>query len=74
MIWVRSQNRLNLVKVSKVYVVKTHVYGDCEFLGKYSSEEKALKVLDMMQDEITRIPLSFSDTACMFEMPLDEEV
>jgi hypothetical protein len=51
------------------------------WLGKYSSEEKALKVLDMIQDayENTYSQLSTNGlliTSCkkVFNMPADEEV
>lgn len=74
--WIRSQDKRLLINVSNVYVggmednVEIYQIGE-QFnyqLGRYSSLEKALKVLDDIQEfnECT-----YSE---MFQMPQDEDV
>lgn len=54
--WIRSQNRYALVNADKFSVSKEHkvfrIYSVNYFLGEYSTEEKALKVMDMIQKQI----------------------
>ena len=77
---IRSQRKgmiLNMDCISKIYVddvvyqdTKSIEYGivaDKEIIGVYSTEEKAIKVLDMMQ---AKVMLAYK----VFEMPSDEEV
>lgn len=94
MIWIRGQERTSLIEVSHV---RMGVYANDENtleykiiydtsdvmfdLGTYSTEEKALKVLDMIQKIIVDngymeagMPRVFSPQHCVFEMPADEEV
>lgn len=58
MIWVRSQNKEVLVEVENLAIFskegsyEIHSYTEC--LGKYSTKEKALKVLDMIQERIQK--------------------
>ena len=83
MIWVRSQDKKTLLEVTYIHV-RTYVnptsrekrywiYG-CKGkseeynLGNYSSEEKAMKVLDTIQRYIHK----YDDLA--YQMPKDEEV
>lgn len=61
-------------KETIVYVI---VQGSWQYfynrtLGKYSTEEKALKVLDMIQEEIPKN--SFYGINTVFQMPQDNEV
>ena len=54
MIWIRSQNKRLLVNTEDIYVYSNNIKSgdkDC-FLGTYDSEERALEVLDMIQDAI----------------------
>lgn len=62
-----------------IFVIKRNDY----FLGEYSSEEKALKVLDMIQNHINEVDSFemgndgfYHDSSILktFQMPLDEEV
>lgn len=57
--WIRSQNKEVLIKATKVaYVGEAGILGNDEgdgtftILGEYSTKEKALKVLDMIQELI----------------------
>ena len=94
---IRSQNKKILVDTNKIYIECDSIYnhktyfikGDC-ILGQYSTEEKALKVIDMMQIQISSRSESFeivrpvlkSDPfepyykkrEVVFQMPKDEEV
>lgn len=45
--WIRSQDRKILTKIDDLDIDGANqIWGDCCLLGKYSSEEKALEVLD----------------------------
>ena len=54
--WLRSQDRKTLVNADKFSVSKEHevfrIYSVNYFLGEYSTEEKAMKVMDMIQKQI----------------------
>ena len=87
--WIRSQDRKTLSNVNNLYV---RVIGKCYAissdkcdLGKYSTEEKAMKVMDMIQNAITGTRFEFTDIVrdCdlagieihnVFNMPQDSEV
>lgn len=89
--WIRSQNKEELIKCNSfVYAerniypnkIKCCIYGNGVFIGIYSTKEKALKVLDMIQERIARsillkqkdmiIPIkNYGD---IFQMPQDSEV
>lgn len=89
--WIRSQNRTILVNVRKIFMKgqgkkedKFRIVG-AGCLGAYSTKEKALKVLDMIQEEIL---ITQHDTVSIingrveaigkddkvFQMPQDSEV
>ena len=93
--WIRSQNKEILMKVNKIeYIGEMGILGNDEgndtfaILGKYSTEEKALKVLDMIQKEILKVNcvlspinngevvrmLGYVESPKVFEMPQDSEV
>ena len=90
--FIRSQNKKILVDTNKIYIECDSIYnhktyfikGDC-ILGQYSSEEKAMRVMDMIQNAITGTRFEFTDIVrdCdlagieihnVFNMPKDEEV
>ena len=57
MAWIRSQNKKILMEIRQVEISKYNniIIGfnnHFETLGSYSTEEKALKVLDMIQEAI----------------------
>lgn len=78
--WIRSQNRKILTNVNEVLICamddnKYFIEGfwdkGSDTLGIYSSEEKALKVLDQIQYNME--PFEHEPTM-VFQMPQDEEV
>ena len=85
--WIRSQYKTGLIKTDYVKVIKNEIRAKAssdEFLitiGEYSSQEKALKVLDMMQKCIehnnshqnARIGVPYLEYN-VFQMPLYSEV
>ncbi len=74
--WIRSQNKELLIKATCVYLSsENHICayapntgGDNWYVGKYSTKEKALKVLDMIQKLINW------QIEEVFQMPSDDEV
>lgn len=75
--WIRSQDLYTLIKCERLSVrqciTQKHcvIGNECVVLGEYSAEEKALKVLDQIQDNME----SFEHEPTMvFQMPQDEEV
>ena len=87
--WIRSQDRKRLLNASDFHVVSSYEgFGiiSCIYaLGYYSTEEKAMKVMDMIQNAITGTRFEFTDIVrdCdlagieihnVFNMPQDSEV
>ena len=78
--WIRSQNKKALLNVNQVVINNTkdeseyyiHGYSErgIDILGVYSTEEKALEVLDYIQSEIQS---NVYDEQTVFEMPNDED-
>lgn len=67
--WIRSQDRKKLTEIHDVTVYHgTKIWADCSFIGEYSTEEKALKVLDYIQDNLEYPYYN------VFQMPADDEV
>lgn len=72
--WIRSQDLYTLIKCERLSVRQCGsenycVIGDeCVVLGEYSTEEKALKVLDMIQKYVV------FNSYEVFLMPQDDEV
>lgn len=70
--WVRSQDRKILTNIDDLAIDGANqIWGDCCLLGKYSSEEKALKVLDEIQELIY---FNAKDNGFTYQMPQDEDV
>nr|DAL42338.1 MAG TPA_asm: hypothetical protein [Caudoviricetes sp.] len=78
--WIRSQNKKILSKVNEVlictmddnkYFIEWFWNRGSDTLGIYSSEEKALKVLDQIQYNME--PFEHEPTM-VFQMPADEDV
>jgi hypothetical protein len=73
--WIRSQDKEILIKAVCIYlcgenhICANNVEGDRWYIGKYSSEEKALKVLDEIQKLIYDYQIGG-----VFQMPQDDEV
>ena len=84
--WIRSQDKKSLVNVSAVEIeVDTNAqvvrgFGDSTSvidyweLGEYSTEEKAIKVLDMIQELILYTYYGGNEPKKLFQMPQDSEV
>lgn len=96
--WVRSQDKNLLLKCSEFtfhhlkilnkdyYHIETEHFpnGTCTTLGRYSTKEKALKVLDMIEKHLnsqtkiiekSRNDYYISDLELnVFQMPLDEDL
>lgn len=67
--WIRSQNKKKLKEIHDVDIYHDNqIWGGCSFLGQYSSEEKALKVLDWIQNQIEYKNVE------VHQMPQDEDV
>lgn len=67
--WIRSQDRKILTKIDDLAIDGANqIWGDCCLLGKYSSKEKALKVLDRIEELIE------NQCGLTFYMPADEDV
>ena len=85
--WIRSQDKTGLIKSDCIIVNKneirarTQADGSLITIGEYSSQEKALKVLDMIQKAIeynnshqnARIGRPYIEYN-VFQMPLDSEI
>lgn len=85
--WIRSQDKTGLMKPEYITVIKNEIRASTNSdgflftIGKYSSQEKALKVLDMIQECIehnnshhnARIGTPYLEYS-VFQMPLDSEV
>lgn len=67
--WVRSQDKKILTEIHDVEIdTSNQIWGSGSFIGEYSTEEKALKVLDEIQE---RTEYLYPKT---FQMPQDEDV
>lgn len=67
--WIRSQDKKILTKIDDLAIDGANqIWGDCCLLGKYSSKEKALMVLDKIESY-----LEYSHNI-VFQMPQNDEV
>lgn len=83
--WVRSQDKTRLLNTNYVrkngnVIEALHSDMLCTLIGEYSTEEKALKVLDMIHENICKVE-AFKTihnyqkrNDFIFEMPQDSEV
>ena len=75
--WIKSQDKCTLINVKKFEIADFHtlyknaIWGDDNLLGEYSTKEKALKVLDMIQSLINN---ELIRDYMVFQMPQDDEV
>lgn len=82
--WIRSQDRTKLVDASELNICSSYkvvgIYAGINALGMYSTEEKAMKVMDMIETAIleNEIANSVIDIGywkkSLFQMPKDDEV
>lgn len=67
--WIRSQDRKILTEIHDVEIdIGFKVWGSGSLIGEYSTEEKALTVLDMIE----KVSMYSGNT--LFQMPQDDEV
>lgn len=67
--WIRSQDRKKLIEIHDVTIYHDKkIWAGCSFIGEYSTEEKALLVLDMIEK------VSMYQGNTLFQMPADDEV
>lgn len=70
--WIRSQDRKILTEIHNLDIDDINqIWDGSSLLGKYSTEEKALKVLDQIQ---YNIELFEHELTMVFQMPTDNEV
>lgn len=50
--WIRSKGKAVLKDCSSIEVDEGHVYAHGYLMGEYSTEKRALEVLDMIEDRI----------------------
>lgn len=85
--WIRSQDRKKLTEIHEVTIYQANqIWAGCSFVGEYSTEEKALKVLDEIQGKFecpypSKITPSFGtnsyhliEKSKFYQMPQDEDV
>ena len=67
--WIRSQDKMALVEIHDLDIDGANqIWEGCSLIGKYSSEEKALLVLDMIEK------VSMYPGNTLFQMLADDEV
>nr|DAT67332.1 MAG TPA: hypothetical protein [Caudoviricetes sp.] len=67
--WIRSQDRKKLTEIHDVTIYHDkQIWAGCSFVGEYSTEEKALMVLDWIQNQIEYKNVE------VHQMPKDEGV
>lgn len=67
--WIRSQDKKKLKEIHDVSIYHDNqIWADCSFIGEYSTKEKALLVLDMIE----KVAMYPGNT--LFQMPADDEV
>ena len=79
---IRSQDKKILTEIHDVEIDSGFkVWGSGSLIGEYSTQEKAIKVLNMIQEKIIERELMnfglakrFSYEHCAFQMPQDDEV
>lgn len=71
-LWIRSQDRKKLIQINNINIVniiiKTMYKGISITLGNYETEERALEVLNEIQDLINDIADN-KMVGCVYEMP-----
>ena len=92
--WIRNQNKEMLINANNIRIISdSRSYdiicdsydGEYYYLGEYSTKEKAMKVMDIIQNAITGTRFEFTDIVrdCdlagieihnVFNMPKDEEM
>lgn len=73
--WIRSQDKKILTEIHDVEIDSANqIWGSGSLIGEYSTEEKALKVLDYIHSILDANEWDISDLRVVFEMPADKDV
>lgn len=88
--WIRSQGKASLINVDRFFVGeesdgRSYIYANGNPVASYSTHERAMKVMGMIQNAITGTRFEFTDIVrdCdlagieihnVFNMPQDSEV
>lgn len=83
--WIRSQDRAKLIDANEIHIElwadeRSYVISDNFVVASYSSEEKALKLMDMIEDTILKCEAmrtgyaEYDFGAFVFDMPADKDV
>ena len=88
--WIRSQGKALLIDVDRLFVGeesdgRSYIYANGNTVASYSTHERAMKVMGMIQNAITGTRFEFTDIVrdCdlagieihnVFNMPKDDEV
>lgn len=71
--WVRSQDKKHLIKCDYLTIINSNIYayinGSLDKIAEYSTQEKALKVLNKITEIIN---IGYGDL--VYQMPQDSEV
>lgn len=81
--WIRSQDKKILIEIHDVEIDSANqIWGSGSLIGEYSTEKKAMKVMDMIEDRIRLSemfklhiyePLNRTDQF-VFQLPKDDDV
>ncbi len=76
--WIRSQDKEMIMNCNALGIGledDKSIYSNGYVLGEYSTKEKALKVLDMIQEHITKNEAGiYNSKFGVYQMPQDSEV
>ena len=83
--WIRSQDKKILTEIHDVEIDSVNqIWGSGSFIGEYSTEKKALKVLNEIQEVIEDNQFTINNTGIgdyvlynsvqVYDMPQDDEV
>lgn len=76
-IWIRSQDKEMIINCYALEIDLGDGKSICSngyVLGTYSTKEKALKVLDMIETHLEELEYKIHDREVVFKMPQDNEV
>lgn len=69
-LWIRSQNKKELIKSNRIYQYAGAIYGEAKediALGTYKSRERALEVLDEIQKKLMDFKVEFNDSGVTYK-------
>lgn len=70
--WIRSQDRKILTEIHNLDIDDIgQIWDGSSLLGKYSTEEKAMRVLDEIENQLNEFDL---EGTVVYQMPGDEDI